>query len=131
MRTVGLVREISPSVDSGSGTVRVKVGLKDTPAAMTLGAIVIGTGKFRPRQAVVLPWSSLYRWADGPAVWVRDPTTGTVAPRAVTIDHFGTRTIALSGGVEPGEEVVVAGIQLLRPGQTVAVAAAKVVEEMR
>ncbi|WP_082524166.1 efflux RND transporter periplasmic adaptor subunit [Methylobacterium sp. Leaf399] len=129
VRTVGTVREISPSVDTASGTVRVKVGLKETPPAMTLGAIVVGTGTFRARQAVILPWSALYRWEGGPAVWVRDPATGTVAPRAVTIDHFGTQTIVLSGGVEPGEEVVVAGIQLLRPGQSVAVAA--VVEPLR
>lgn len=124
VRTVGTVREISPSVDAGSGTVRVKVGLKDTPPAMTLGAIVIGTGKFRPRSAIVLPWSSLYRWENGPAVWVRDPATGRVAPRNVTIERYSPNTIALSHGVEPGEDVVVAGIQFLRPGQTVSVAGA-------
>jgi RND family efflux transporter MFP subunit len=122
VHTVGTVREISPSVDAASGTVRVKVGLKDTPAAMSLGAIVIGTGKFRPQTAIVLPWSSLYRWENGPAVWVRDPASGKVAPRNVTIDRYSPNTIALSGGVEPGEEVVIAGIQFLRPGQTVAVA---------
>lgn len=122
VRTVGTVREISPSVDAASGTVRVKVGLKDTPSAMTLGAIVVGTGKFRPQTAIVLPWSSLYRWENAPAVWVRDPASGKVAPRNVTIDRYSPNTIALSGGVEPGEEVVIAGIQFLRPGQTVSVA---------
>ncbi len=116
------MREISPSVDAASGTVRVKVGLDETPKAMSLGAVVIGTGKFRPRQAIVLPWSALYRWENGPAVWVRDPASGTVSPRTVTIERYGPNTIALKGGVEPGEEVVIAGIQLLRPGQTVAVA---------
>jgi RND family efflux transporter MFP subunit len=119
---VGRVREISPSVDAASGTVRVKVGLQATPPAMSLGAVVVGTGKFRARAAIVLPWSALYRWQDGPAVWVRDPKTGTVAPRAVTLERYAPDTIALAGGVEPGEEVVIAGIQLLRPGQTVAVA---------
>lgn len=123
VRAVGSVREISPSVDAASGTVRVKVGLKETPSAMTLGAIVIGRGKFRPREAVVLPWSALYRWANGAAVWIRDPAAGTVSPRSVTIDHYGDGSIALSAGVEPGEEVVTAGIQLLRPGQAVSVAA--------
>lgn len=122
VRTVGSVREISPSVDPASGTVRVKVGLARTPPAMGLGAVVIGTGKFRLRTAVTLPWSALYRWENGPAVWVRDPATGTVAPRSVTIDHYGTNTIAVAKGLEAGEEVVVAGIQLLRPGQGVAVA---------
>ena len=55
-------------------------------------------------------------------MWVRDPAGGKVAPRNVTIDRYSPNTIALSGGVVPGEEVVVAGIQFLRPGQTVAVA---------
>jgi RND family efflux transporter MFP subunit len=122
VKAVGRVREISPSVDAASGTVRVKVGLDETPKAMTLGAVVIGTGKFRPRQAIVLPWSALYRWENSPAVWVRDPRNSTVAPRRVVIERYGPNTIALKGGVEPGEEVVIAGIQLLRPGQTVAVA---------
>ena len=39
----------------------------------------------------------------------------------MTIERYAPNTIALSGGVEPGEEVVIAGIQFLRPGQTVAV----------
>lgn len=122
IRTVGRVREISPSVDPASGTVRVKVGLDETPKAMSLGAVVIGTGRFRSRPAIVLPWSALYRWENGPAVWVRDTVNGTVAPRPVVIERYGPNTIALKGGVESGEEVVIAGIQLLRPGQNVAVA---------
>ena len=118
----GTVREIAPSVDPASGTVRVKVGLSRTPDAMGLGAVVIGRGHFRPREAVVLPWSALYRWHNGPAVWVRDPTANTVAPRPVAIDRYGSDTVALASGVEAGEEVVTAGIQFLRPGQTVTVA---------
>ncbi|WP_147024251.1 efflux RND transporter periplasmic adaptor subunit [Methylobacterium oxalidis] len=121
--TAGSVREISPSVDPASGTVRVKVGLDRTPPQMTLGAVVIGRGKFRPQEAIVLPWSALYRWKGQPAVWVLDPGTGTVTPRVVTVERYGADTIALAGGVEPGEHVVTAGIQFLRPGQTVTVAA--------
>ncbi|WP_244478294.1 efflux RND transporter periplasmic adaptor subunit [Methylobacterium sp. Leaf113] len=121
VKAVGRVREISPSVDAASGTVRIKVGIEETPKAMSLGAVVIGTGKFQPRPAIVLPWSALYRWQNSPAVWVRDPQTGTVRPRPVVIERYGPNTIALKEGVTPGEEVVIAGIQLLRPGQTVAV----------
>lgn len=128
--TTGNVREISPTVDAKSGTVRVKIGLKSTPPAMTLGAVVIGRGKFQAREAVVLPWSALYRWQDRPAVWVYDRNAGTVAPRVVEIDRYGTDTILIAKGVENGESVVVAGIQFLRPGQSVAVAeAAKAVKE--
>ncbi|AWN39258.1 efflux RND transporter periplasmic adaptor subunit [Methylobacterium durans] len=120
---VGSVREIAPSVDPSSGTVRVKVGLDRTPPQMGLGAVVVGRGKFRPQPAIVLPWSALYRWKGRPAIWVLDPATGTVSPRNVTVERYGADTIALAAGVEPGEQVVTAGIQFLRPGQTVTVAA--------
>ncbi|MGU3540190.1 efflux RND transporter periplasmic adaptor subunit [Methylobacterium sp. A54F] len=120
--TEGGVREIAPSVDPASGTVRVKVGLDATPTAMGLGAVVIGRGEFRPNEAVVLPWSALYRWRSQPAVWIRDPRAGTVAPRPVTIARYGSDTIVLASGVAPGEEVVTAGIQFLRPGQQVTLA---------
>lgn len=120
--TVGTVREIAPSVDPASGTVRVKVGLARAPEAMGLGAVVVGRGRFRPREAISVPWSALYRWHDAPALWVRDGATGTVAPRIVAVDRYGSDTVSLASGIAPGEEVVVAGIQFLRPGQTVTLA---------
>lgn len=119
---VGHVREISPTVDASSGTVRVKVGLEKTPPAMSLGAVVIGRGRFAPREAVVLPWSALYRSDTRPAVWIYDPGRRTVALRPVAVDRYGFDDIVLKDGVAPGEAVVVAGIQFLRPGQRVAVA---------
>ena len=120
--TTGTVREVSPTVDATSDTVRVKIGLEVTPPAMGLGAVVVGRGRFAPRESVVLPWSALYRYDGHPAVWIYDPGTRTVAVRAVEIDRFGPDIIALKSGVEPGERVVVAGIQFLRPGQSVAAA---------
>lgn len=121
---MGNVREISPSVDQSTGTVRVKIGIQKTPAEMGLGAVVIGRGHFAAREAIVLPWSALYRWNDQPAVWIYDRGAGTVSPRRVAIDRYGSDTIALADGVKEGEAVVVAGIQFLRPGQRVLVAEA-------
>lgn len=118
--TKGTVREISPTVDASSGTVRVKIGLESTPPGMGLGAVVVGRGHFIPREVVVLPWSALYRYGGGPAVWVYDPRTRKVDIRRVAIDRYGPNIISLRSGVEPGERVVVAGIQFLRPGQQVA-----------
>ncbi len=119
----GHVREISPTVDAASGTVRVKVGLERTPPAMSLGAVVIGRGRFASREAVVLPWSALYRYDDRPAVWIYDSAARTVSVRRIEIDRYGFDDIVLKSGVEPGEAVVTAGIQFLRPGQRVALAA--------
>jgi len=120
--TTGSVREISPTVDAASGTVRVKIGLANTPPAMGLGAVVVGRGRFAAHDTVILPWSALYRYDGRPAVWIYDPVKRSVQVRPVEIDRFGPDIIALKRGVEPGERVVVAGIQFLRPGQSVAAA---------
>ncbi|AWI90968.1 efflux RND transporter periplasmic adaptor subunit [Methylobacterium sp. DM1] len=125
----GHVREISPTVDAASGTVRVKVGLDETPPAMSLGAVVIGRGRFASREAVVLPWSALYRSDGRPAVWIYDAGAGTVSIRDVEIDRYGFDDIVLKNGVAPGETVVTAGIQFLRPGQHVALAGTATTDE--
>ena len=41
------------------GTIRVKVGIADTPPAMQLGAAVVGSVSGRPVKAMVLPWQAL------------------------------------------------------------------------
>jgi membrane fusion protein, multidrug efflux system len=120
--TRGTVREIAPTVDAASGTVRVKIGLERTPPAMGLGAVVVGRGRFAPREAVVLPWSALYRYDGRPAVWIYDRDKANVAIRPVVIERYGPDVIVVGEGVEPGERVVVAGIQFLRPGQVVSAA---------
>jgi RND family efflux transporter MFP subunit len=118
IKTTGTVREISPILDPKSGTIKVKVGLTYTPPEMTLGAAVIGQSGLNVQEAIVLPWSALYEWQGKPAVWVVD-ARGVVTPKPVVIDRYGTRTLILRGGIEPGERVVTEGIQFLRPGQKV------------
>lgn len=122
VRTTGTVREISPTVDASSGTVRVKVGLDSVPDGMALGAAVVGSGDFKSRRAIVLPRSALFRWDDAPAVWRLDPKTGTVEPKVVTIARYDGDNLVLTEGVAPGDTVVTAGIQFLHPGQIVGVA---------
>ena len=124
VRAAATVREVSPSVDPKSGTVRVKLGLINAPPEMTLGAAVTGRAQFATGEAIVLPWSALYEWQGKPAVWVLGEGN-RVGPQIVTIESFATRELILSGGVKPGDKVVTAGIQFLRPGQMVAVAQGK------
>ncbi len=118
----GTVREISPTVDAASDTVKLKVGLDSVPEAMSLGAIVVGVGTFKPRPAVVLPRSALFRWQNSPAVWLFDPKSRTVTPKVVGLERYAGDQLVLSDGVAPGDEVVTAGIQFLRPGQIVGIA---------
>ena len=123
VKAVGTVREISPNVDPASGTVKVKIGLNDTPERMTLGASVVGSGKFRPERSIVIPWSALFRTRSEPAVWLLDKASNTVSLRPITVARYTQDKVILAGGLSPGDEVVSAGLQLLRPGQAVEVVA--------
>ena len=57
-----------------------------------------------------------------PAVWLVDPRSTTVSLRPVTMERFTRDTIAVTG-LEPGQTVVSAGSQTLRPGQKVEITA--------
>jgi len=115
----GRVREVSPRADPATGTFQVRVGLSDPPPQMRLGATVTGRMEVDRSADVALPASALTE-ADGqPAVWVVDPKTMTVALRAIEIAGFDQVRVLVERGIEPGEVVVTAGVQALRPGQKV------------
>jgi RND family efflux transporter MFP subunit len=116
---VGRVREVSPTLDQKSATVRVKVAIENPPAAMTLGSAVAGTARWKPAKQIVLPWSALMATGSAPAVWVVDPGSGTVSLKPVTVDSYGTETVVIKSGLQQGERVVVDGGKLLSLGQSV------------
>jgi membrane fusion protein, multidrug efflux system len=116
----GTVREISPTVDPSSGTIRVKVGIEHPPAAMTLGAAVVGEGRFQPRKLVMVPWSALSSDNGHPAVWTVDPGTRMVSLKPISVENYETGKVVVREGLEPGEVIVTAGAQFLRPRQVVA-----------
>ena len=121
VKTTGTVSEISPIADAGSGAVRVKVALDSNPPQMTLGASIIGSAPVESLRAFRLPESVLYEWEGKPAVWVVDPKSRRVSIRQVRVRAYLTNFVVLSSGIEPGDLVVSAGLQSLRPGEEVEV----------
>jgi RND family efflux transporter MFP subunit len=115
---VGRVREVSPTVDPKSATVRVKIAIENAPPAMTLGSTVTGEGRTKPADKIVLPWNALTA-RDGPAVWVVDPKTGAVSLKDIAVETYETDSFVVSSGLAVGERVVTDGGKLLRPGQIV------------
>ncbi|MCW6509470.1 efflux RND transporter periplasmic adaptor subunit [Lichenifustis flavocetrariae] len=114
----GSVREISPLVDPGTGTVTVKIGLDTTPPEMTLGAVIVGRAHWEAKMSVVLPWSALFEIDRKPAVWVLDDQN-RVSLKTVTVRGYMTGSVFLADGLSSRQRVVTAGVQLLYPGQTV------------
>jgi RND family efflux transporter MFP subunit len=117
----GKVREITPTIDAQSGTVKVKVELQNAPEEMTLGAVVTATVHPKTSHRVVLPWSALFKSQQQPAVWlVDDQHKVTLQP--ISDVTYGSGTVLVGQGLQAGQQVVVAGGQLLHPGQQVDIA---------
>jgi RND family efflux transporter MFP subunit len=115
--TVGRVREVSPQADPVTRTFQVKVGLTDPPAAMRLGATVIGRVQFDTAPTIEIPATALTEFDRRPAVWVVDPSKLTVSLRNVDVLRHNPATVAIAAGLDSGEIVVTAGAQALHPGQ--------------
>jgi membrane fusion protein, multidrug efflux system len=118
---VGRLREVAPRADPATGTFQVRVGLTDPPAAMRLGSTVTGRMQVGSPGGIPIPAQALTRIDGQPAVWVVDPTTGTVATRAVEVLRFDPAGVLIGEGLQPGDQVVTAGVQALHPGQKVRV----------
>jgi len=119
--TTGKVREVTPVVSAQSGTVQVKVKLDSLPAGMELGSVVSATARANAKASVVLPWSALAKDLRDPAVWLVG-ADGKAQLHKVKVGRYLTGKVIISEGLEGGEQVVVAGGQLLYPGVPVEIA---------
>lgn len=117
----GKVREITPTVDERSGTLKVKVGLDSVPAEMSLGSVVNASVAAPAEHSVVLPWSALSKVGEQPAVWLLDQQ-GKARLQPVRVARYASEKVVIDGGLEAGQTVVTVGGQLLHPGQVVEVA---------
>ncbi len=115
----GYVREVSPVIDPKSSTVRVKVAIRNPPAAMTLGSAVAGTANAKPVAQITVPWTALMSSGAKPAVWIVDQATKTVSLKAIEIGGYDAESVVVTAGLKPGECVVVDGGKLLSSGERV------------
>jgi len=117
--TQGRVRELAPQADPVTRTFRVRVGLAAPPPSMRLGSTVTGTVQLGGMPGIAIPSSALTSAQGNPAVWVLDPGDNRVALRNVEVARYELDRVLVSAGLYPGEIVVTAGVQVLRPGQEV------------
>lgn len=117
----GVVREVAASADPVTRTFTVKIALHATDN-LALGSTVavlpqalqsVGT------PVIKLPTSALWRQGQATAVWVLDPASMTVKAQTVQIATADGNDVVVSAGLQPGMQVVVAGVHVLAPGQKV------------
>jgi RND family efflux transporter MFP subunit len=117
--TTATVREIEPQAQSATRTRRARLTLAETPPAFRLGTAISVTLSSAIAPRIELPLSALQE-ADGKTrIWVIDTQSQTVQPRDVTIVSRDADSALLNAGVKPGERVVSAGVNSLKPGQKV------------
>ena len=117
----GVVREVAPRADPVTGTFRVRFRIDKPPAAMRLGSTVSGRMKLAAAPSIEIPPSAVSRADRQTAVWVVDPKTGTVSVRNIEVRSSDPVRVEVASGLNPGDIVVTAGVQALRPGQKVRV----------
>jgi RND family efflux transporter MFP subunit len=116
--TSGMVREISPTIDPATGTIRVKVDVGSADG-LQLGSAVVGSFRSASSNAIELPWSAMASTSGKTAVWVVDPTNSTASIRPIEVATYGTGKFSVRSGVSPGDIVISEGTKFLRPGQPV------------
>jgi RND family efflux transporter MFP subunit len=124
----GIVREVAASADPVTRTFTVKVALdaKDAPALGTTVSVIPQVFYRSGVQVVKLPTSAFRQDGQNSSVWVLDPRSMTVKLQPVVIATADGNDVVVSSGLQPGMQVVVAGVHVLSPGQKVTIYKEKV-----
>jgi RND family efflux transporter MFP subunit len=119
----GKVREVAASSDPVTRTYAVKVAI-DAEAPPALGATVYVTPASRDavRAPVIkLPSSALRQDGQATTVWVLDTAAMTVRAQVIEVATADGNEVVVASGLQPGMQVVSAGVHVLSPGQKVTV----------
>ena len=122
-RLMGRVREVGASSDPVTRTYPVKVAI-DSAEPPPLGATVYvmpQPGAATSAAVIKLPTSALRQDGQASAVWVLDPASMTVRSQQVQVATADGNDAVIAGGLQPGMQVVSAGVHVLSPGQKVSI----------
>jgi multidrug efflux system membrane fusion protein len=121
----GVLVSADNQVDPQTGTVKLKAQFDNADGILFPNQFVNVRMKVDTvRDAIVVPTAAVQRGATGLFVYVvRDDKT--VTPRPVKLGAADVQRIVVADGLREGELVVVDGMDRLRPGATVEVAAAR------
>jgi multidrug efflux system membrane fusion protein len=115
------VREISASADPVTRTFTVRATLKDSSAALGSTLTVFLNNTAAPTQAINLPTTAIRQEGGQTTVWVLDTASMTVRAQVVQVQTIQGNDVILKSGLQPGQQIVAAGVHVLSPGQKVSI----------
>ncbi|GAB2841567.1 efflux RND transporter periplasmic adaptor subunit [Pseudoduganella ginsengisoli] len=116
----GKVREVSPAADPVTRTYPFKVTIPDSLPDAKLGMTAyVAFASKTPEALIHVPLSALFYERGATSVWVVE--NGTVRLVPVQPGGVSGNEMVLKGGLKPGQVVVTAGVNQLKPGQKVTI----------
>ena len=116
----GKIREVSPVADPATRTYAVKVAIPNAPASVKLGMTALVQFSSTLAQPLIrVPLTALHYEKATASVWIVENNAVRLVP--VQIGGTAGNDIVLAGGVKPGQTVVTAGVNRLKPGQKVTI----------
>ena len=112
------LRELAAAADPTTRTFVAKADL--VAGEVRLGQTATVAFDLVKRDAVTrLPLAAVVEQGGQSVVWLLDPTSMTVKPQPVQIAGADGNLVLVGGGVQPGQEVVTAGVHVLTAGMKV------------
>ena len=117
------VREVAASADPVTRTFTVKVALPDqaAPALGSTATVMLERSRTPGEQGLRVPTTAVREEGKTSAVWVLETATMTVKSQSVQLGALLDNEVVVTEGLQPGQQVVVAGVHVLSPGQKVSV----------
>jgi RND family efflux transporter MFP subunit len=115
----GKIREVAPVADPATRTYTVKVSIPPQDDVRLGMTAVVRIAQAGADNAIKAPLSALYQNKGQSSVWVIENGAVHVVP--VEVGGVSGNDVLIAKGVKPGQTVVTAGVNLLKPGQRVKV----------
>jgi len=112
------LREVSAAADPVTRTFLFKADAGNTDIKLGQTATVVLTMP-KTEQIIKLPLAAVMQSQGTTSVWVLDPASMKVRAQPVTVSTADGNDVVIASGLKPGLEIVVAGVHVLTPGQTV------------
>lgn len=117
---LGKIREISPVADPSTRTYAFRVSIPASLSEAKLGmTALVAFASRTPEPQIKVPLTALFHEKSATSVWVVE--NGAVRLVPVTVSGVSGNDLVLGSGVKPGQTVVTAGVNLLKPGQKVTI----------
>ena len=114
------LRELAPAADPVTRTFAARATIVDAGDEVELGMSARLEAMVQGEASILVPVAAIYSRGDQPQVMLVD-ADGTVRPQPVKTAGILHERVVIDSGLKPGDVVVAAGAQLLRPGQRVLV----------